>query len=95
MALGGIRFSQKRFDEATELFNRVLAINPKDLDARRALAELNVAKDQPFAALEQFNTLNAQQTATGTTNPELDNRIQRLEVDILKRRGFQPYWERY
>jgi Tfp pilus assembly protein PilF len=95
MALGGIRFSQKQFDEATKLFERVLAINPKDLDARRALAELNVAKDQPFVALEQFRTLNADQTATGTTNPELNNRIQQLEVDILKRRGFQPYWERY
>jgi tetratricopeptide (TPR) repeat protein len=92
MALGGIRFSQRKFDEATKLFERVLAINPKDFDARRALAELKAAQDQPFAALDQFTTLNAQQTGT---NPELNNRIQRLEVDILKRRGFQPYWERY
>ena len=95
MALGGVRFTQKKFDEATKLFERVLAINPKDLDARRALAELNVAKDQPFAALEQFRTLNADQAVSGTTNPQLNNRIQQLEVDILKRRGFQPYWERY
>ncbi len=95
MALAGVRFTQKKFDEATQLYNRVLAINPKDPDARRGLAELNVAKDQPFVALDQLRSLNSDQTATGTTNPELDNRIERLEVDILKRRGFQPYWERY
>jgi thioredoxin-like negative regulator of GroEL len=92
LALAGVRFTQKRFADASALYKRALALNPKDMDARRALAELNVAQDQPFAALEQFNTLTSEQT---TTNPELNNRIQRLEVDILKRRGFQPYWERY
>jgi tetratricopeptide (TPR) repeat protein len=92
LALAGVRFTQKRFADASVLYKRALALNPKDMDARRALAELNVAQDQPFAALEQFNTLTSEQTAT---NPELNNRIQRLEVDILKRRGFQPYWERY
>jgi tetratricopeptide (TPR) repeat protein len=92
LALAGVRFTQKRFADASVLYKRALALNPKDMDARRALAELNVAQDQPFAALEQFNTLTSEQT---TTNPELNNRIQRLEVDILKRRGFQPYWERY
>ncbi len=92
LALAGVRFTQKRFADASVLYKRALALNPKDMDARRALAELNAAQDQPFAALEQFNTLNSEQTAT---NPELNNRIQRLEVDILKRRGFQPYWERY
>jgi len=95
-ALAGVRFTQRQFTAATRLYERVLAINANDLDARRSLAELSVAQDQPFAALEQFEELNEEQeTETGDPNPELENRIERLEVDILKRRGFQPYWERY
>lgn len=93
-ALAGVRFQQKKFMEATTLYNRILAINPKDLLARRALAELSLAQDQPFAALERFKVLQQEQLAS-TSNPEFVNRIQRLEVDILKRRGFQPYWERF
>jgi tetratricopeptide (TPR) repeat protein len=96
LALGGVRFTQRRLAEARTLYERVLEIEPKNLIARRDLAELNVADDRRFTALDQFNALNAdQQAQSGATNPELDNRIERLEVDILKRRGFQPYWERY
>lgn len=94
-ALAGVRFQQKKFVEATKLYNRILAINPKDLLARRALAELSVAQDQPFTALERFKMLQQEQLVAGAGNLEFVNRIQRLEVDILKRRGFQPYWERY
>jgi tetratricopeptide (TPR) repeat protein len=93
-ALAGVRFQQKKFVAATELYNRILAINPKDLLARRALAELSLAQDQPFTALERFKQLQQEQLAS-SSNPEFINRVQRLEVDILKRRGFQPYWERF
>ncbi|HBB32135.1 MAG TPA: hypothetical protein DDZ80_11650 [Cyanobacteria bacterium UBA8803] len=96
MALGGVRFTQQRYVEATQLYKRVLEINPNYLAARRNLAELNAAQDYPFTALEQFRALNEEQEAdSGTPNPELTRRVQRLEVDILKRRGFQPFWERY
>ncbi len=96
MALAGVRFTQQRFAQAAQIYNRVLELEPNNLMARRSLAELKAAQDQPFAALQRFRELNAeQQTETGMANPELVNRIQRLEVDILKRRGFQPYWERY
>jgi len=95
MALAGIRFTQKQFGAATQLYHRVLEINPSEPGVLRNLAELSVAQDQPFTALEQFKTLNSEPTTPMTNNPELVNRIQRLEVDILKRRGFQPYWERY
>jgi tetratricopeptide (TPR) repeat protein len=95
MALGGIRFTQKKFDEATKLFERVLAINPKEQVALRTLAELKVAQDHPFEALERFKQIQQEQLATSSINPELANRVEHLEVDILKRRGFQPYWERY
>ncbi|HEY9665895.1 MAG TPA: tetratricopeptide repeat protein, partial [Coleofasciculaceae cyanobacterium] len=94
--LGGVRFTQQKFAEARSIYNRVLEIEPKNLIARRNLAELNIADDQRFTALEQFKELNAEQQAqTGETNPELDTRIQQVQVDILKRRGFQPPWERY
>lgn len=96
LGLGGVRFTQQKFAEARSIYNRVLEIEPKNLIARRNLAELNIADDQRFTALEQFKELNAEQQAqTGETNPELDTRIQQVQVDILKRRGFQPPWERY
>lgn len=96
MALAGVRFTQQEFAAASELYQRVLELEPNNLMARRNLAELSVAQDQPFVALQRFRELNQeQQTEAGTDNPELVNRIQRIEVDILKRRGFQPYWERY
>jgi tetratricopeptide (TPR) repeat protein len=94
-ALAGVRFQQRQFAAANELYQRVLELKPNDLVVRRALAELEVAQDQPFIALERFKQLQEEQLVAGSTNPELVNRIQRLEVDILKRRGFQPYWERY
>lgn len=96
MALAGVRFTQQRYAEARELYEQVLALTPNDIDARRSLAELSVAQDLPFTALEQFQALQVEQeTESGRTNPELERRIQRLQVDILKRRGFQPYWERF
>lgn len=96
MALAGVRFTQQQFAAASELYQRVLKLEPNNLMARRNLAELSVAQDQPFVALQRFRELNGeQQSEAGTGNPELVNRIQRIEVDILKRRGFQPYWERY
>ena len=96
LGLGGIRFTQQKFAEARSIYQRVLEIEPKNLIARTNLAELNVADDYRLTALDQFKELNAEQQAeSGATNPELDNRIERLEVDILKRRGFQPNWERY
>lgn len=96
LGLGGIRFTQQRLADAREIYQRVLKIEPKNLIARRNLAELNVVDDYRFTALDQFKELNAEQLAeSGQTNPELDNRIEQVEVDILKRRGFQPPWERY
>ncbi len=96
LGLGGVRFTQQKFAEARSIYKRVLEIEPKNLIARTNLAELNIADDQRFTALEQFKEINAEQQAqSGQTNPELDTRIQQVEVDILKRRGFQPPWERY
>lgn len=96
MALGGVRFTQQRYISAREFYERALEIRPGYLEARRNLAELSVAQDFRFQALAEFRELNAEQEAeSGQVNPEMERRIQQLEVDILKRRGFQPYWERY
>ena len=96
MALGGVRFTQQLYISARKLYERVLEISPGYLEARRNLAELSVAQDFRFQALAEFRAINAEQEAqAGEPNPELERRIELLEVDILKRRGFQPYWERY
>jgi tetratricopeptide (TPR) repeat protein len=94
-ALAGVRFQQQQYAEATTLYQQVLAKRPKDADIRRLLAELKLAQDQPFAALELFRQAQQEQVAQGISNPVLTKRIQRLEVDRLRRRGFQPDWERY
>ncbi|HEY9644280.1 MAG TPA: tetratricopeptide repeat protein [Coleofasciculaceae cyanobacterium] len=92
-ALGGVRFQQKRFAEAKRLYTQVLAQRPDDFDTQRILAELSLAQDQPIAALEQFQTL--QQSHPDTPDFHMSDRIQQLQIDLLRRRGFQPYWERY
>jgi tetratricopeptide (TPR) repeat protein len=95
MALGGVRFNQRRFAEARDIYNQVLKLNPKEPMAQRNLAELSVVQDQRFEALDRFKKLYTEQQLTGSADTEFLTRIQKLEVDILKRRGFQPYWERY
>jgi cellulose synthase operon protein C len=91
-ALGGVRFEQKRYPEATKLYHQVLALRPNNWDVHRVLADLYLAQDQPFAGLRQ---LQQAQTIQGVTNPAIADRIQQIKIDRLKRRGFQPSWERY
>ena len=96
-ALAGVRFQQKQYGEATRLYRRVLALKPNDWDVQRILAELSLAQDQPFIALEQLQTvqqMQAEQRVPDATG-KLGDRIVELQVDRLKRRGFQPAWERY
>ncbi|PPS41471.1 tetratricopeptide repeat protein [Chroococcidiopsis sp. TS-821] len=94
-ALGGIRFQQRRFDSARQLYSQVLALNPNDLAIRRTLASLSAAQDKPLAALEQVEQLQVQQIANGTPDNELSRQRQQLQENFLRRRGFQPFWERY
>jgi cellulose synthase operon protein C len=90
-ALGGIRFQQRQFDSAAGLYSQVLELNPDDLIAQRSLAELTAAQGNPLEALERFEQLQVQ----GNADPNLSRRIQQLQEDMLKQRGFQPPWERY
>jgi cellulose synthase operon protein C len=94
-ALGGVRFQQQRFNEAKAIYNRLLVLKPKDWDLRRILAELDLANDEAFSALHKFRQIQAEQVAQAAEDPKLTDRIIRLEVDRLKRRGFQPRWDRY
>ncbi len=94
-ALGGVRFQQRRYTEATALYQQVLALQSDDREARRVLAELSLAQDQPLAALEQFRQLQQDAAAAGNPDPVLEARIAQIQADLMKRRGFQPAWERY
>jgi tetratricopeptide (TPR) repeat protein len=90
-ALAGVRFQQQDLVTARSLYEQVLVLDPQHQEARYAIAELNVAEDYRLTALEQL-----QQLQTETTDiPQLPRRVQDVEFDLLRRRGFQPPWERY
>ncbi|PIG94042.1 hypothetical protein CSQ79_06770 [Gloeocapsopsis sp. IPPAS B-1203] len=93
-ALGGIRFQQRRFNSAEQLYSQVLAVNPNDLSIRRTLASLSAAQDKPLTALEQLERLQVNQP-NGQSDSDLSRQRQQLQEDFLRRRGFQPSWERY
>ena len=93
-ALGGVRFQQRRLNEAETLYERALEIAPEHWDTRRAMAELKLAQDQPIAALQRFNELQIEAPDTSPEIP-LEHRVQQIQLDFLRRRGFQPDWERY
>ncbi|MBW4581147.1 MAG: tetratricopeptide repeat protein [Tildeniella nuda ZEHNDER 1965/U140] len=94
-ALGGIRFQQRRFDSASSLYNQVLTFRPDDLEARKSLAELAAAQGNSLEAIQQFEQLQLQQSANGSADSNLSRRVQQIQEDFLKQRGFQPAWERY
>lgn len=87
MAIAGLRFEQQRYPEATTYYQRLLALNPQDAEVRRLLGELAMVQDQPKTALSQFQAAEA--LGTGT------NERRRVQRSFLRRRGFQPGWERY
>ncbi|MGB3312008.1 MAG: tetratricopeptide repeat protein [Nodosilinea sp.] len=90
-ALAGVQFQQGNLTAARTLYDQVLALDPDYWEARYAIAELNIADDQKLAALEQLRQLPPE--AAPAVN--LDQRVQDVEFDLLRRRGFQPSWERY
>ncbi len=94
-ALGGIRFEQKNYPLAGQIYNRAIALRPTDWNLRRTIAELSLAQDQPLRALEQLKVVQSLQREQGIKDDETDYRIMAIEVDRLKRRSFQPSWEGY
>ncbi len=93
-ALGGVRFQQWRLEEAERLYEEILTLQPQDWETQRILAELHMAQDNSIAAIEQFRQLeHANQTSS--VGPPIDLRLQEIRLNLLRRRGFQPYWEQY
>jgi tetratricopeptide (TPR) repeat protein len=90
-ALAGVKFQQGELATARSLYSQVLAIEPDYWEAQYAIAELNIADDQKLTGLEQL-----QQIPPGQASPtRLEQRAQDVEFELLRRRGFQPSWERY
>ena len=94
-ALAGVHFQQRQYAAAAALYHQVLDLKPQDQVALSSLAELSLVQDRPLEALRQLNQLQQVQATAGTSDDGLNDRIQRLRVNLLKRRSFQPSWERY
>lgn len=94
--LGGIRFQQRRFDEASELYSQVLALKPGDLTTRQVLIDLDRAQDLPLKALQELEAMQVEQMERGgVASSDLSRKRQEIQEGFLQRRGFQPPWERY
>jgi Tfp pilus assembly protein PilF len=94
-ALGGIRFQQRRFDSASELYSQAIALKPDDLALRQSLISLNSAQDLKLEALEAIEQMQVEQMTRGAPNTDLFRQRQQIQEEFLQRRGFQPPWERY
>lgn len=94
-ALGGIRFQQRRFDSATELYSQALALKPNDLPIRQTLISLSSAQDRQLEALAALEQLQLEQIQRGALSNEVSRQMQQIQEGFLQRRGFQPPWERF
>jgi cellulose synthase operon protein C len=97
-ALGGVRFRQRQYSEATDLYAEVLELEPGNRIAQTAIAELTAAKGDRLDAIRQMEAIEQQDSAdepSPTPDPNLTRRRQQIETDFLRQRGFQPPWERY
>jgi cellulose synthase operon protein C len=90
-ALGGIRFQQREFEAASQLYSYVLAFQPDNATAQRSLAELAAVQGKSIEAMDRFGYIQSQSGG----GPETQRRIQQLQEDFLQKRGFQPSWERF
>jgi tetratricopeptide (TPR) repeat protein len=95
LALGGIRFEQRRYTAAEAIFKQAIALSPDNLAVLPILADLYAAQDQPLLALKLLRQVEKTQKAQGIVDRQLRNRMAQLEVDSLRRRSFQPAWEGY
>jgi Tfp pilus assembly protein PilF len=95
MALGGVRFEQRRYPEAEGLLQRAIGLMPNDWQVQRILADLYWAQDQPNLALKVLRQVDKLQRQQGIVDPAVRQQIAQLEVNNLQRRSFQPSWERY
>ncbi|MEO0539559.1 MAG: tetratricopeptide repeat protein [Cyanobacteria bacterium P01_A01_bin.105] len=95
IALGGVRFAQRRYQAARGLYDQALAIVPDNLGLRQASASLTAALDRPIAALQELETLQVDLAAAGYPSAAIAQERRRIREGMLRQRGFQPEWERY
>ncbi|HIK40171.1 tetratricopeptide repeat protein [Thermoleptolyngbya sp. M55_K2018_002] len=94
-ALAGVRFQQRQYAAAQRLYQQVLTLRPDDLETQRVMAELYLAQDQIQRGIRQLRQVRTAQDAQGVINPTVGDRLQQVEHNLLRRRGYQPFWERY
>ena len=94
VALGGVRFQQGRLNQAETLYEQALDLRPDDTTIERILAELKLAQDYPITAFQTFTEFREDETFNNL-EPPLEYRTQDIRLNFLRRRGFQPPWERY
>jgi tetratricopeptide (TPR) repeat protein len=92
IALGGVRFEQKRYGEAEALLNQVLASQPENLEVHKILADLQVTQDHPLLALK---LLYHARKISKLVDRDINDRIAQIEIANLSRRSFQTKWEGY
>jgi cellulose synthase operon protein C len=63
---GDLRVQQKRYDEAEKLYERALGLNPSATDALAGLAEIDLRRNQPGAAVQRVQQQIAR--APGVSN---------------------------
>lgn len=94
--LAAIRFERQRLAEAEGLYQQLLEQRPNDYRFRRTFAELMLAQDKPKSAIAQFDQaqrlLPPEPSLTELPPVERQRAVRR---SFLRRRGFQPRWERY
>ncbi|MEO0352642.1 MAG: tetratricopeptide repeat protein [Cyanobacteria bacterium P01_A01_bin.15] len=91
VGLAGVRFRQRRYQDARRLYDQAIALAPDDLNLRQASIGLTVAQDRPLQALEEINALQSQIPAS----IGLERQERLIKEGLLLHRGFQPVWERY
>ncbi len=90
--LAGLRFQQRRHNEAEALYTQLLAYQPGDRLATQSLAELLLVRGRKLDALDQLQELDR---AAGTRSTTTALRMRQIQEDFLRQRGFQPAWERF
>ncbi|NJN31231.1 MAG: tetratricopeptide repeat protein [Synechococcales cyanobacterium RM1_1_8] len=88
---GGLRFRQRDYAAAEDLYTRVLSYQPNDLGAQQTLAELSAAQGRKIDALVLFDELRR----SGVNEAGSSLRMRQIQEDFLQQRGFQPAWERF
>jgi tetratricopeptide (TPR) repeat protein len=91
IALGGVRFEQKRYGDAETLLNQVLVSQPENLEVHKILADLQVTQDHPLLALK----LLYHARKISKSDRDINDRIAQIEIANLSRRSFQTKWEGY